>query len=131
MTDGGISCGLGCGGLGAVGLATIVAGGYKGYMDAKGLPIDPGSIDFAVTYGGTILQGLMLAVPTYFGVAGIKGIVKSMPEKYEGERWERFKEVFKKGAPGSGILAGGLGATLGALETIVSYAVGYGIGSIT
>jgi len=125
MTDGGASCSGGCL-LSGLGVLTLGAGAYKGFMDAQGLPVEPDSLEFAVNYGGIMLQGGMGFLVGYLG-GGVTGAVGN----YLFDITESASEAFKKTGLGVGTVTGVVGVTKAALESIVGYGIGYGIGYLT
>lgn len=100
------------------GALAMGAGAYHGYCDSKGIPVPKEDL---ITYGPIILNGISLSgnfIHSSFDAANdlpadpIAGLA--------------FLLFLGGGVP----IAGGIGATMGALETALGYGLGYLAGNL-
>ncbi|MBS3168007.1 hypothetical protein J4216_02700 [Candidatus Woesearchaeota archaeon] len=116
-----------------LGVASITAGAYHGYMDSQGIPIERENLEFALTYGPALVRGGLGGL-TGGLVGGGVGTVLGL------ESSSRFDDGLEKVAKGIGgatlgsiggaALGGTLGAITGGIQTLVGYGIGYMAGYI-
>jgi len=97
-----------------LGVASLGAGAYHGFHDAQGIPLPRESLESALTWGPALIQG------GYFGLVGlITGAAAGSKEGCTG---------LLAGAGCGTVVVGGIGAVVGAVETLVGYGIGYAAG---
>lgn len=111
-----------------LGIASLGAGAYHGYMDAQGTPLPKENLEWMLTYGPAVVQGGIYAI-----LGGITGLIGGGVAG--ASSGSTFDSTFSlaKGAAGAtlGTAAGaGLGGAKGGLETLVGYGIGYVVGSL-
>lgn len=95
-----------------LGVASISAGAYHGFCDAQGIPLPREMLEVALTYGPAAVQG---------GIGGLVGIVGGTYTK--GGYTRKAGGVLGKSLAGAAV-----NGTLGALETLLGYGIGYAAG---
>ncbi|MBT3690687.1 hypothetical protein HOG16_00400 [Candidatus Woesearchaeota archaeon] len=91
---------------------SLGAGGYHGFCDAQGIPIDKEGAEFALKYGPTFLRG---------GEGAIKGGLVGLIS---------FSSAAAMGTTGGVIVGGIWGSATGAVQTLIGYGLGYVVGRI-
>ena len=116
-----------------LGVASLAAGAYHGYMDGQGVSIKKENLEWALIYGPTLVQGGLGA--TFGGIAGLigGGVIGA---KSSGWRDSALEKV-AKGTGGAVIgtaagagLGGVVGGIKGGLQTLIGYGIGYVVGSM-
>ncbi len=109
-------------------LASMAAGTYHGYCNAQGIPFEKENVEWALTYGPAIVQGVLGAIP-----AGILGLVGGIAISARSGGDSALEKIVKITAgTGVGLVLGGtIGAIKGGVYTAIGYGLGYVAGSMT
>ena len=116
-----------------LGVASLAAGVYHGYMDGQGIPIEKENLEMALTYGPALVQGGLGAT-----VGGMVGLVGGASIGATSGRWsESTLEKVAKGTGGAVIgtvacagVGGVVGGIKGGHKTLICYGNGYFVGYI-
>jgi hypothetical protein len=116
-----------------LGLASMGAGAYHGYCDANGILFEKENMEWALTYGPTIVRGAIGAIGG--GVAGLVGggVIGAASSNYKDSALEKIAKGSGGAVVGTaaGATVGGtIGAAIGAVQTVVGYGIGYIAGYI-
>ena len=88
-------------------IASITAGIYHGYCDARGIPFEKEGLECALAYGPAIVQG---------GVGAIIGAISN--------------RAVREPLVGNTLSFGATGVAIGGVETLIGYGIGYFAGHI-
>jgi len=98
-------------------IASLGAGAYHGYHDAKGIPL-PQTLETTLTYAPALAFGVFHATYINLGLRGTLG----QHEK------QQIQEFIKSGKPNIGDIFAG--ACVGGFLTLGGYVAGYGLGKL-
>lgn len=113
-----------------LGIASVGAGAYHGYCDAKNIPLTQENLEWNLTYVPTIVQGVIGAVN--FGLVGLMGggIIGGVKgNKLSTKLLGAGGGAIAGTALGAGV-GGVFGGGIGALQTLIGYGAGYLTGKI-
>jgi hypothetical protein len=115
-----------------LGLASVGAGAYLGYCNARGIPIDQENLHNALKYGPTLIRGAHGGVVGGLLGAGVGGYLGGT-SGYGSSALEKIAKGTGGAVAGGalGATAGGtIGAAVGGIQTLVGYCIGYMAGAI-
>lgn len=110
-----------------LGIASLGAGAYHGYCDAQGIVFEKENLETVLTYGPTVVQGVLGAI-----VPGLVGLVAGGVVGADSGYSNRLIAKAAKGAGGAVLgaaagaaVGGAIGSVKGGVQTLIGYGVGY------